>query len=80
MMVLDFAADRVHFQSIVNGLKKEIPAFKKLFPAVVHKPVGMERNHNHSIFRFLLIFIGFNFCLFSGPGHDTIPIRMKHFG
>ena len=80
MTVLDFAADRVHVQSIVNGLKEEIPALKKFFPVIVHKSVGMEGDHNNSIFRFLLILLGFNFCLFSGPGHDAVPICVKHFG
>ena len=79
MTVLDFAADRIHVQSIVNGLKEEIPALKKFFPVIVHKSVGMEGDRNNCIFRFFFIFFRFDSCLFFCPFHDTITISAKTF-
>ena len=45
MAVPDPAADGIQLQAIVNGLEEEIAAVKKLFPVIIQKPVGMERDH-----------------------------------
>ena len=39
MPAFDFSTDRIHFQSIINGLKKKITARKKFLFMIVHEPI-----------------------------------------
>ena len=78
-MVSDLAANGIHLQTMINRLQEEISAGKKFFSVIVHEPVGMEGDRNNGIFRFFLIFFGFDSCLFFCPRHDTIPVGAKTF-
>ena len=79
MAAFDLPAYGIHLKAIVDGLDKEIAAGKKFSPVMIHEPVGMERDHNDSIFGFAFIFKGFKMCLFFSPCHNTVPVSAELF-